>query len=101
MSFSKGYFENVQLNVLQSAFRLACLELGINRADEWQRERVAILIARNHRATYADAVELKDYAVQHFFPCMDHEYLRSKDEQWTITNPRLSEPSNWRRRVAA
>ncbi len=85
MSFPKGYFDNAQLNVLESAFRLACLELGIDRADELQRERVAILIARNHRATYGNAAQLKDYAVQHFFPCKHYKGPRSKEEQWIIT----------------
>lgn len=85
MSFPKGYFDNAQLNVLESAFRLACLELGIDRADELQRERVAILIARNHRATYGNAAQLKDYAVQHFSPCKHYKGPRSKEEQWIIT----------------
>jgi hypothetical protein len=63
---SMSFYNNDQINILQEAMNLACLELGIGLAESLKRERVALLVARNSWGWRSDVGRLESFAVQRF-----------------------------------
>jgi hypothetical protein len=66
MKFAPGHYDNIEINVLQTAMKLACKELCISKTDQESRERVASMMMAFAKHGHIDIEKLKSFAVNQF-----------------------------------
>jgi hypothetical protein len=66
MKFAPGHYDNNEINVLQTAMKLACKELCISKTDQESRERVASMMMAFAKHGHIDVEKLKAFAVHQF-----------------------------------
>ena len=66
MKFAPGHYDNNEINVLQTAMKLACNELCISKTDQESRERVASMMMAFAKHGHIDVEKLKSFAVNQF-----------------------------------